>query len=166
MTMMCDDVMSDVVLSLPLFSRVIVFPASPNAPYSWPSLFASDDGDSVPFLTIVPPVYLLMLFILTVPVPSTTSCALPSIAPLPEIVYDLVLFLKTMLPGVTFSAMLTSVAVALSSNVTSSPVTNFLSEEEKFSVFMRSQAAPCSPVQTTFSLSRPSWIASISLPSA
>ena len=71
-----------------------------------------------------------------------------------------------MFPGVTSSATVIAVFTALSSNVTSSPVTNFLSEEEKFSEFIRSQVPSVAPVHTTSSLPRPLYTLTVILPSA
>ena len=162
----CEAVMAAGVFSVPLFFSVMLLLASPSEPYCAPSLLARYVAVRVPLLITVPPLYLLMLLILTSPLPSTKSVPSPSMAPSPVIEYVLVSFLKTMFPGVTFSATVIEVFTALSSNVTSSPVTNFLSEEEKFSEFIRSQMPSVAPVHTTSSLPRPSYTLSVILPFA
>ena len=162
----CDAVIAVRVFSVPLFFRVILLLASPSEPYCEPSLLARYEAVRIPLLITVPPLYLLMFLILTSPLPSIEREPSPSMTPSPAMVYVLMSFLKMIFPGVTFSATVTLVFTALSSNVTSSPVTKVLSEEEKFSEFIRSQIPSFSPVQMTLSLPRPSKTERIILPSA
>ena len=59
---------------------VITLLALPNAPYSTPLPLASDETVTLPPFNIVEPVYLLVLLMFTLPVPSKESVALPPMA--------------------------------------------------------------------------------------
>ncbi|CUP95523.1 Uncharacterised protein [Segatella copri] len=75
--------MPEATFKVPLLLKVMVLSADPKEPNSKPSLLARVAGARIPPLTLVPPLYLLVFLMFTVPVPSTFSEPSPKIEPLP-----------------------------------------------------------------------------------